>query len=87
MRPGITDWASLNCPNEEDVLDAYSGQYPDADAAYAAIIRPEKLKLQLEYVRNHNLITDLKIIFQTVQTVLKKSNSEATCVPVPEEIR
>ncbi len=83
VRPGITDWASLNCPNEEDVLDACKDQYPDADAAYAAIIRPEKLRLQLKYVRHHNLIIDIKIIFLTVLAVLKKTNADAVSVPAP----
>lgn len=77
VRPGITDWASLNCPDEEDVLDAVRDEYPDADAAYAAVIRPQKLRLQLEYVRNHDLWVDLKILFLTVATVLRKMRPAA----------
>ena len=85
VRPGITDWASLNCPNEEDVLAAYVDRYEDADAAYAAEIRPEKLRWQLQYVRHHNLWIDLRIIFLTVLAVLRKADDRATIPPAPRE--
>ena len=41
MRPGITDWASIWNSDEGHVLDGA----PDADAAYAELIRPTKLEL------------------------------------------
>ena len=72
VHPGITDWSSLKFPNEDEILKAHSDEYPDADEAYAVYIRPEKLRLQLEYVRNYNLLTDLKIILKTFTVVLKK---------------
>jgi lipopolysaccharide/colanic/teichoic acid biosynthesis glycosyltransferase len=34
------------------------------------IIRPTKVKLQLKYVREPSLLTDLKIIFLTLLTVV-----------------
>ncbi len=73
MRPGITDWASLKFPNEDEILNAHKSEYPDADDAYNVYIRPEKLRLQLEYVRHNNLWIDIKIIFKTIFSVLKKA--------------
>jgi lipopolysaccharide/colanic/teichoic acid biosynthesis glycosyltransferase len=67
VRPGITDWASIwNC-DEAAVL---AGS-PDPDKAYLELIRPTKIKLQLKYVRSASLLTDLKIIFLTLQALLR----------------
>lgn len=67
LRPGITDWASIKFHNEGEIIEA-SG-IRDADEAYAKLIRPEKLRLQLKYVREHNLWIDTKIIFATLLTI------------------
>lgn len=64
VKPGITDWASLKFDNEGEIIKK-SGII-DYDEAYAKLIRPEKLKLQLKYVNNHNFWTDIKIIFKTI---------------------
>lgn len=64
VRPGITDWASIKFHNEGEIIEA-SG-IREADEAYALLIRPEKLRLQLEYVKNNNIWIDLKIIFITL---------------------
>lgn len=68
VRPGITDWASLWNPDEGAIL---AGS-PDPEQTYMEKIRPTKLKLQLKYVKEANFLTDLKIIFFTVLTVLTK---------------
>ncbi|MBM3327678.1 MAG: sugar transferase [Calditrichaeota bacterium] len=72
LRPGITDWASLNFPNEDEILKAHTDEFPDADEAYTVYIRPEKIRLQLEYARKSSLITDIKIILKTIALVIKK---------------
>lgn len=63
VRPGITDWASVKFHNEGAIIEA-SG-IKDADEAYAKLIRPEKLRLQVKYVRERNMLTDLQIIAST----------------------
>lgn len=70
--PGITDWASLRFPNEDEILKAYENKYRDADEAYEMIIRPEKLRLQLEYLHNYSFKNDIKIIFKTIIAILTK---------------
>lgn len=67
-RPGITDWSSIKFHNEGEIIEA-SG-IKDADEAYAKLIRPEKLRLQLKYVRERNLWIDIKIIISTLLTLL-----------------
>jgi lipopolysaccharide/colanic/teichoic acid biosynthesis glycosyltransferase len=69
VRPGITDWASIRFHNEGELIKA-SG-YADADEAYLAIIRPEKLKLQLKYVRERSLGVDARILLETVATLVR----------------
>jgi lipopolysaccharide/colanic/teichoic acid biosynthesis glycosyltransferase len=66
LKPGITDWASIWNSNEAEILE----NSEDADKTYLEIIRPEKIRLQLEYVLNHNFFIDLQIIFLTVIKLL-----------------
>lgn len=63
VRPGITDWSSIKFHNEGEIIEA-SG-IPDADEAYEKLIRPEKLRLQLKYIKERNLWVDIKIVVST----------------------
>jgi len=67
VRPGITDWSSMKFHNEGEIIEA-SG-IPDADDAYEKLIRPEKLRLQLKYIKERNLWVDIKIVVSTVLTL------------------
>ncbi len=69
VRPGITDWASIWNADEGAVLAGAA----DPDRAYEELIRPTKLRLQLEYVRRHNLWIDVKILVYTAIKVFRKS--------------
>lgn len=66
VRPGITDRASILFRNEADILRGHA----DPDAAYDALIRPEKTRLGLEYVRRRSLRTDLAILADTLKVAL-----------------
>ncbi len=66
VKPGITDWASL-WNSDEGALLAGS---PDPEKAYLEHIRPHKIKLQLEYVRQQSFLTDLTILLQTLVAVI-----------------
>lgn len=80
VRPGITDWSSIKFHNEGDIIEA-SG-IGDADEAYAKLIRPEKLRLQLKYVRERNLFIDIKIIICTILTIFStRSGGEPVGLP------
>ncbi len=73
VRPGITDFATLWNPDEGAVL---AGS-PDPERTYLEWIRPEKIRLQLEYVRRQSFATDLKILFLTARTLILRTAPEA----------
>lgn len=66
VKPGITDWASIWNSNEGEILEGSE----DPDKAYLEMIRPEKIRLQLLYVKNNNFFIDLKIIFLTIRKLI-----------------
>lgn len=67
VRPGITDWASIWNPDEGAIL---AGS-PDPEKTYLEKIRPEKIRLQLKYVKERSFWIDLRIIFQTLLKVFR----------------
>ena len=73
VRPGITDWASLWNPDEGAIL---AGS-PDPEKTYREEIRPQKIRLQLEYVRRRSLGVDLQIMLKTLAVVLSRAESPA----------
>lgn len=62
VRPGMTDFASLWDFHEGDILRGSS----NPEKTYQEKIRPEKIRLQLEYVKNHSFLLDLKILIKTI---------------------
>ena len=67
VRPGITDWASIRFRNEGEILRGSS----DPHAVYREKIRPEKIRLGLEYVRRRSFMTDFKIILKTLKAIVE----------------
>ena len=68
VRPGITDPASIKFRNENELLE--KAETPEK--YYIEVIMQEKIRLYLEYVNQHNLFYDLKIIFQTFWAIIAK---------------
>lgn len=67
VRPGITDWSSIKFRNEGEILQGSI----DPHQAYREKIRPEKIRLGLEYVQKHSTVTDLQIIFRTLAAIFE----------------
>ena len=67
VKPGITDYASIWNSNEGKLLEGSD----DPDKTFFEEIRPEKIRLQLKYVREHNFWIDMKIIFLTIIAIFK----------------
>ena len=67
VRPGMTDWASLWNIDEGTILEGSL----DPEKTYKEKIRPEKIRLQLKYVKERSFWKDLKIIVQTIITIIK----------------
>ena len=72
VRPGITDFASIEFRNEGEIV-AKSG-IADPHEAYKKLIQPRKLELQREYALNHSLWLDLKILGKTVLAIIGKAD-------------
>ena len=62
LRPGITGPASLKYANEEEILELQEDPVKYNDE----VIYPDKVKLNLDYYHNNNLLGDIKIIFATI---------------------
>lgn len=69
LRPGITDWASIKFNHEEEILR--NSNISDPDEAYMKLIHPEKVRLQLKYVKERSLWVDLTILVGTIEAVLR----------------
>jgi lipopolysaccharide/colanic/teichoic acid biosynthesis glycosyltransferase len=68
VRPGITDWATLWDADEGGLL----AQTSDPERTYLDFIRPEKVKLQLEYIRSQSFWNDLLILWKTAWAIMFK---------------
>ncbi len=68
VKPGITDYASLEYFEESDLLAKSS----DPEKTYIEEIMPAKIKLNQKYIANPTLLVDLKIIFLTAKRILVK---------------
>ena len=66
VRPGLTDYASLEFIDENKVLSAYD----DPEKAYIETIMPAKLSLNLKYINEHSFWVDIKIIFKTIFKII-----------------
>ncbi|MFH1894700.1 MAG: sugar transferase [Patescibacteria group bacterium] len=62
---GMTDLASLWNFHEGEILKGSQ----DPEKTYLEKIRPKKIQLQLEYVKNRSFLLDLKIILKTISKV------------------
>jgi len=65
-KPGITDYASIEFSNENELL----GNSQNPDETYISTIMPAKLELNLKYILEQGLTTDLKLIFKTILKII-----------------
>lgn len=65
VRPGITDEASIAYRNENELLATAA----DPERFYIETVMPDKLRINLQYVQNHSLWGDIKLIFKTLSVV------------------
>ena len=67
VRPGITDYASIAYRNENDLLAGAK----DPEQMYIDVIMPDKIELNMKYLREISPLADLKLIFGTIAAVIK----------------
>lgn len=77
VRPGVTDYASIVFRNENEILEGAS----DPDAMYINKVLPIKLKLNRKYITEKGLITDFKIIFSTLFSIIGLNNPDQNDLP------
>lgn len=65
VRPGITDAASIKYRNENDLL----AKAEDPEKYYIETIMPDKLLINLEYVKKHTLWGDCRLVLQTLKAI------------------
>lgn len=66
VKPGITDYASFVYSNENEILS----RAEDPEQQYINKVMPAKLKLNLKYIQEQSLGTDLNIILKTIGRIL-----------------
>jgi lipopolysaccharide/colanic/teichoic acid biosynthesis glycosyltransferase len=66
VKPGITDYASIEYSNENEIL----AKAPNPEQTYINEIMPHKLSLNLKYIKEQGLLTDLKIILKTIGKIV-----------------
>ncbi len=68
VRPGITDFASLEYIDESELL----AQSEDVRTVYIQEILPKKLELNLRYIEQQSMTTDLMVLLKTLRQLLKR---------------
>lgn len=68
VRPGITDRASIEFRNENEILSNSA----DPEKSYINEILPIKQKYYIEYVNKNSFLGDLKIIWETAFAIISK---------------
>ncbi len=86
VRPGITGLATVNFWDEGSFLEGKS----DLESAYLEEVLPEKLRIEIWYVRNRTFFLDLRIMATTLLKAfggkrLLKANKMGKTIPIPEE--
>lgn len=68
VKPGITDWASIQYINENQLL----ANADDPEKFYINTIIPSKISQNLKYIDHHNIWVDLKIISCTLKSIISR---------------
>lgn len=66
VRPGITDYASIAYRNENDLLAGAD----DPERMYIETIMPDKIELNMKYLREISPLTDVRLMLRTVLAVI-----------------
>lgn len=66
VKPGLTDWASIQYIDENQLLAAAE----NPEIYYIKNVIPRKITENLRYIDNHTLWTDIKIILLTIKAIV-----------------
>lgn len=62
VKPGITDYASIKFIDENEIL----GSSSDPEEEYIKEIMPNKIELNMQYIKNFSLFEDIHLILKTI---------------------
>ncbi len=68
VKPGITDFASIHFTNENEILS----QHSNPELFYVDRIMPQKIRLNMLYIRSISVKLDFVIILLTLYKILKR---------------
>ena len=67
VRPGITDYASIEYVDENAIL----GRAKDADKVYVEQILPDKIRYNMKYIEHRSVKEYFKIIYLTIWSIVR----------------
>ena len=67
VRPGITDMASIEFKNENEILALQN----NPDQYYINVIMPRKLEINIKYLKERSLLKDFLVVSKTFNAILK----------------
>ena len=68
---GITSPASIEYKDEDKVIEKFKGTGRSIDDIYIEEVLPDKMKYNLDYIKNFSIVNDIKIMIQTALAVIK----------------
>ncbi len=66
VKPGITDLASIKFRNENEILE----QQDDPDKYYTESIMPQKIEINMKYIKQKSVKMYFQIIFKTIKSIV-----------------
>jgi len=68
VKPGITDYATIEFRDEEDVLK----KFQNPEDGYIKEVLPKKIELYKKYIKDKGFFTDMKLVLLTLWKIVKK---------------
>jgi lipopolysaccharide/colanic/teichoic acid biosynthesis glycosyltransferase len=65
VKPGITDVASIEYINENEILS----KYQNPEEGYISEVMPAKIKLNMQYVSDRSFAKDISVIAKTISKI------------------
>ena len=66
VKPGITDYASIKYADESELL----AKAENPEQFYIQTVMPDKLAINLQYIKNRSFGADIAILFKTIGKIL-----------------
>ena len=66
MPAGVTSRASIEYKDEDEIINKYLSKGEKLDDIYIKRVLPEKMKWNLEYIKDFNIFEDIKICIKTI---------------------